>query len=168
MVLNLQNSEDENILFNFDRVYEFIEQGLQIGAVLVHSEEGLSRAPTIVIAYLIKKRGITYDEAFALVKEMKPDINPNTAFVEHLKLFEKSVNKVVENYYKCNICRKSLFNDIHIDFIHEFTPKSNYSYKRFKKSFVTSHECTSYFLNSLNILNLQDIGQKINCPNKNV
>jgi hypothetical protein len=168
MILNVQNTEEENILFNFDRVYEFIEQGVSNGAVLVHSEEGISRSPTIVIAYLIKKRGICYEEAFDIVIKANGDISPNNAFVDHLKLFEKSVNKFMENNYKCGVCRKTLFNDSNIDFVHEFTPKSNYSYKRYKKSFVTSHECTSYFLNSLNVLNLDDVGQKINCPNKNV
>jgi hypothetical protein len=168
MILNIQNTEEDNILFNFDSVYDFIEQGLEKGAVLVHSEEGLSRSPVIIMAYLIKKKGISYDQANDIVIQAKPHICPNDAFVEHLKLFEKNVKKVIENVYKCSICRKTFFNDSNIDFVHEFTPKSKYSYKRYKKSFVTSNECSSYFLNSLNTLNLQDIGQKLNCPNKNV
>lgn len=169
MQLNIQNSEDENILFNFDSVYDFIEQGLKEGGVLVHSEECLSRAPTIMIAFIIKRNKITYEEADAIVKAAKPDISPNEAFKSHLILFEKSVNKVIENYYKCGVCRKTLFDDSNIDFVHEFTPKTNYSYKRYKKSFVTSTECTSYFLNSLGLLNIiEDVGQRINCPGRNV
>ena len=135
MILDIQNEENENILFNFDSVYDYIESGMLKGSVLICSDECISRSPTILIAYLIKKNSLTFDEAFNYVKGLKEDISPLDSFINHLMLFEKATNKVKENVYKCNICRKTLFDDSNIDFIHEFTPKSNYSYKRYKKVF---------------------------------
>lgn len=68
-----------------------------------------------------------------------------------------------------SICRKTLFDDSNIDLDHEFTPKKNYSYKRYKKSFVNTNECTSYFLNHFDNINMNDEkGGKISCPNAHV
>ena len=53
--------------------------------VLVHCSAGESRSPTIVIAFLISTRGCTFLEAFSLVKERRPSINPNPSFVAQLK-----------------------------------------------------------------------------------
>ena len=57
------------------------------GRVLVHCSAGESRSPTIVIAFLISTRGCSFLEAFNLVKERRPSINPNPSFVAQLKQF---------------------------------------------------------------------------------
>jgi dual specificity phosphatase 12 len=137
MKLEVEDSEDENILFNFEAVYNFIEEGLKNGGVLIHCRGGISRSPTIIIAYLMKSRKIGFEEAYKFLSELKPDIQPNNGFMEQLRLFDKQVNKVVENVYKCSVCRKNIFDDSNIDFTHEFSPKEHYSYKRFKKVRIT-------------------------------
>jgi protein-tyrosine phosphatase len=133
MKLEIEDRIDENILFNFEGVYSFIEESLTKGGILIHCRGGISRSPTIILAYLMKKNKIPFEEAYKYLYELKSDINPNEGFLEQLKLFEKQVNKIVENVYKCNICRKTIFDDSFIDLTHEFTPKTNYSYKRYKK-----------------------------------
>lgn len=40
----------------------------------VLSFAGISRSASIIIAYLMKKHDMTYDEAYAAVKDKKPDI----------------------------------------------------------------------------------------------
>ena len=168
MKLDVTDTEDENILFNFESVYNFIEEGKSQGGVLIHCYGGISRSPTIAIAYLMKKYQMTFEQAFNTVKELKSDINPNDGFIQKLQIFEKLLNKPIEFYYKCSVCRKTLFDDSNIDFIHEFSPQSKFSYKRYKKSFVNKDEgCSSFFLNSLSFLNT-DFGGKIMCPGKNV
>jgi hypothetical protein len=169
MKLDVSDAEDENILFNFDAVYSFIEEGREKSGILIHCYGGISRSPTITIAYLIKKLNINLEEAVKFLRSLKPDINPNNGFMERLETFEKNHNRVIEYVYKCSICRKTLFDDSNIDFEHEFSPKKNYSYKRYKKSFVSTDQCASYFLNSLSFLNMNnEIGEKIMCPHKNV
>lgn len=168
MKLDVTDTEDENILFNFESVFNFIEDGKSQGGVLIHCYGGISRSPTIVIAYLMKKNMISFEQAFNTVKELKSDINPNEGFLQKLQIFEKIVNKPIEFYYKCSMCRKTLFDDSNIDFIHEFSPQTKFSYKRYKKSFVNNQQgCSSFFLNSLAFLNT-DLGGKIMCPGKNV
>ena len=53
--------------------------------VLVHCSAGESRSPTLVIAFLISTRGCSFLEAFSLVKQRRPSINPNPSFVAQLK-----------------------------------------------------------------------------------
>lgn len=46
-----------------------LERGLR---VLVHCEEGCERAPLTVAWYLTRRRGMTLDEAYALLKRQRP------------------------------------------------------------------------------------------------
>ncbi|EGN97794.1 hypothetical protein SERLA73DRAFT_182542 [Serpula lacrymans var. lacrymans S7.3] len=67
----------------------FIAKALQGGSnVLVHCQQGVSRSPAIVIAYLIHDLGMTFDQAHALVKRHRPCINPNPGFVNALRAWE--------------------------------------------------------------------------------
>lgn len=49
---------------------------------------GMSRSATIVIAYLMKTRGMSFQDALALVKARRPIVRPNEKFVKQLKDFE--------------------------------------------------------------------------------
>ncbi|XP_054085948.1 dual specificity protein phosphatase 19 [Zeugodacus cucurbitae] len=55
------------------------------GRVLVHCNAGVSRAASIVIAYLILVRGMRYDAAYTLVKSKRECIQPNVGFIKQLK-----------------------------------------------------------------------------------
>jgi dual specificity phosphatase 12 len=101
MKIEVEDNEEENILFNFDSIYNFIEEGRESGAVLIHCYGGISRSATISIAYLIKKEKIPFEKAFEILKGLKEDINPNEGFINQLKLFDSQVNRVIENTYKC-------------------------------------------------------------------
>ncbi|KAK3931174.1 tRNA pseudouridine synthase-like 1 [Frankliniella fusca] len=58
------------------------------GCVLVHCNAGVSRAPTVVIAYLMTFKGLKFNEASALVKEKRPASKPNAGFVQQLLSLE--------------------------------------------------------------------------------
>lgn len=61
--------------------------------------------------------------------------------------YEKEYFKEVEFLFKCSICRSTLFSNIEIDSFHQFTPKLQYSFKKYKNSFVKDNSyCSSYFL----------------------
>lgn len=59
--------------------------------VLVHCVSGISRSVSIVIAYLIKEKAMTYAEAFAFVREKRSVAHPNTGFQRQLKEYERSL-----------------------------------------------------------------------------
>ena len=48
--------------------------------MLIHCAYGVSRSPSIVIAYLMKKYKIDFDEAEHFVKRKRPEIRPNEGF----------------------------------------------------------------------------------------
>jgi protein-tyrosine phosphatase len=56
--------------------------------VLVHCSGGVSRSPSVVMAFLIACRDMTYEEAFRLVKEKRRGIKPGLGFVEQLRQLE--------------------------------------------------------------------------------
>lgn len=69
----------------FDVCSAFIENMRAQGrATLIHCRGGISRSPTIVIAYLMKHRTLAFADAFNLVARSRR-IAPNEAFLKKLK-----------------------------------------------------------------------------------
>ncbi|KAG6852377.1 hypothetical protein C0991_012607 [Blastosporella zonata] len=67
----------------------YIDRALRSGRnVLVHCQQGISRSPAIVIAYLIRNHGMSYDSAFTLLKRKRACVKPNSGFVTALKEWE--------------------------------------------------------------------------------
>jgi protein-tyrosine phosphatase len=61
------------------------------GKVYIHCRQGLGRGPTMTIAYLLKT-GLTYDDAYTLVKRVRTFINPRPSQVTRLKELEQYYN----------------------------------------------------------------------------
>lgn len=77
----------------FDITFNFIESNISNGrAVYVHCMEGISRSPTIVIAYLMKKYNQTYENVLFHVKMKRICIEPNIGFIVHLKSYQKKLS----------------------------------------------------------------------------
>ncbi|KAJ6453211.1 DSPc-domain-containing protein [Mycena vitilis] len=69
---------------------DYIAHALGRGeSVLVHCQQGVSRSAAIVIAYLIREQGLSYDAAAALVRQRRRCIKPNSGFVRTLREWEK-------------------------------------------------------------------------------
>uniref|UniRef100_A0A8C6T1A1 Si:ch1073-184j22.2 n=1 Tax=Neogobius melanostomus TaxID=47308 RepID=A0A8C6T1A1_9GOBI len=58
---------------HFDRVAERIH-GNRAGNTLVHCAAGMSRSPTLVMAYLMRFRGATLSQAHTLVRDKRPHV----------------------------------------------------------------------------------------------
>ena len=56
--------------------------------VLVHCQAGVSRSPTLVVAYLMALYGRPLMETFQLVKQRRQIIAPNFSFMGQLLEFE--------------------------------------------------------------------------------
>lgn len=60
--------------------------------IFIHCNAGISRSPTIVIAYVMKHLKIDFEHAFELVKETRSTIKPNAGFLSQLKAYDKCLN----------------------------------------------------------------------------
>lgn len=73
---------------------DFIDNEIKNGgSVYVHCRQGLGRGPTMAMAYLIKT-GLTYEDAYAMIKRVRIFINPRPGQITRLRELEK--------YYKQN------------------------------------------------------------------
>ncbi len=83
--VSVNDDFDENIEKYFDETYKFIDKvKQQNGKVLVHCQAGISRSPTIVIAYLMKKEKREFQTVFQDVKAKRTNIFPNLKFCFNL------------------------------------------------------------------------------------
>ena len=85
----------------FDGISERIEMTLaKKQSVFVHCQMGISRSSTLVMAYLIRFHGLTRDQAYVLVKEKRPKVEPNVGFWRQLKDYEMALSKERESNAK--------------------------------------------------------------------
>ncbi|KAK3087651.1 hypothetical protein FSP39_008761 [Pinctada imbricata] len=72
----------------FEECFDFIEEGIEEGGVLVHCLVGCSRSATIVIAYLMNKRHRGFGEILGFVRQKRSTVWPNEGFKTQLLMFE--------------------------------------------------------------------------------
>ncbi|XP_033110837.1 dual specificity protein phosphatase 10-like [Anneissia japonica] len=86
----------------FDQAFDFIDLALKKNSgILIHCQAGISRSPTVTIAYIMKKNypHMTMSQAYTLVKNRRSVISPNLHFVGQLASYEqklKSSSRSVE------------------------------------------------------------------------
>lgn len=77
--------ETEQLTRLFERSSEIIDIEQQKGkGVLVHCQRGLSRSPTLVIAYLMMKKRMCLRQAYEMVRKARPNIGPRSNFMVQL------------------------------------------------------------------------------------
>jgi len=59
--------------------------------VLVHCKQGVSRSAAAIMAYLIKRRNKTFEQALEWTRTARACINPNPAFRKQLKQLAKKI-----------------------------------------------------------------------------
>jgi atypical dual specificity phosphatase len=88
-VKRVSDFDDASLLEHLDDVCDAIDRLLHSGAVLVHCKGGISRSPTVVIAYLVAKRDLPLVEAFRIVQTARQSIRLNVNFKRDLAIFEE-------------------------------------------------------------------------------
>ena len=92
-LISIEDDQKSNLFKIIKECIEFIEKSEKI---FIHCMYGVSRSPSIVIAYLMWKTHCSYYDTYFFVKNRRRFIDPNDGFVEQLKLFEKLIKK--DNY----------------------------------------------------------------------
>jgi hypothetical protein len=83
--IEIDDSLEQNISNYIKEALDFIDESQRNNSnILVHCVSGISRSASIVIAYLMDKHKMNYDQAFSYVKTKRATIRPNTNFVEQL------------------------------------------------------------------------------------
>jgi protein-tyrosine phosphatase len=76
----------------FDQVIEFISAAHAAGGlVLIHCQEGISRSVTLALAYRMVTEHISLGKAFADIKLVRPEAEPNPGFLQELRELERRV-----------------------------------------------------------------------------
>lgn len=91
--LKISDSLNVEILPEFEVSSAWIHRMLSVTNVLVHCHAGVSRSPTLVIAYLIQCRGLGLQASYLHVKQVRNEIRPNIKFVQSLVYFDEIVQK---------------------------------------------------------------------------
>lgn len=78
----------------FDLCFRFIDANIKNCGVLVHCAAGISRSATIVISYLMKKKKLSFDDAYEFLEERHPIIDPNIGFIYQLQTYERELEEV--------------------------------------------------------------------------
>ncbi|CAK60831.1 unnamed protein product (macronuclear) [Paramecium tetraurelia] len=90
-VYNILDIESCNIKRIWGDTYQQIDEGLLKGSVLVHCAAGVSRSAATVIAYLMRKQGMSFQEAFQFARLKRSVVCPNFGFQRQLKQFEREL-----------------------------------------------------------------------------
>lgn len=90
---NVLDNKTQKILDIVDEVYTQIEQSRSEGGVLLHCYTGISRSPSFAIAYLMRKRKLTYDEAKKFLLKQRAFIHPSDNFHRQLQQYEKILQR---------------------------------------------------------------------------
>lgn len=77
---------------HFDKSYAFIEEARAAGsAVFIHCSRGVSRSASLVLAYLMRTREQSVEEALSWAVERRPIVNPNEGFLQCLREFGREL-----------------------------------------------------------------------------
>jgi len=96
LVLDVQDTEDQNLIRMFPTAKQFIDQAIaQGGHVLVHCNGGISLAPAFVVMFVMEHYQMPWEDALHMVQNRRYCISPNGGFLTQIKEYE--------SIYKANI-----------------------------------------------------------------
>ena len=68
-------------------------EGRNENCVLVHCAMGKSRSATSLIMYVMRRFGLSLDDAFEFCKTQRQETEPNEGFMEQLRVFEANARR---------------------------------------------------------------------------
>ncbi|TDL17722.1 phosphatases II [Rickenella mellea] len=96
LVLDVQDSEEQNLIRLFPQAKQFIEEAIDGGGrVLVHCNGGISLSPAFVVMFVMEHYQLSWEDALHLVQNRRYCISPNGGFLTQIKEYE--------SIYKANL-----------------------------------------------------------------
>ncbi|KAE9396290.1 phosphatases II [Gymnopus androsaceus JB14] len=88
--VSISDSPSSSIIKVCDSACTIIDDALKSknGTILIHCSSGISRSPMVVAAYLMKRRNIPLKMALRQIVLIRPQISPNSGFLQQLKELE--------------------------------------------------------------------------------
>ena len=84
--IEIDDSMEQSLSNYIEEALDFISESQKNNTkILIHCVSGISRSASIVIAYMMAKYKMNYDQAFSYVKTKREIIHPNANFIEQLK-----------------------------------------------------------------------------------
>ncbi len=80
--LEMDDSLTENLSKFLPQAFKFIEES---EIVYIHCQAGISRSASIVIAYIMWKHKLSYENSYEMVKQARKRISPNSGFIKQLQ-----------------------------------------------------------------------------------
>jgi len=112
LVIVLSESQSETIIPKVKQFHAFIEECLsKNGKVLVYCVDGMSRAPALVIAYIMIKYGLSFKESLKHVQNKRFCVQPSPVLEVQLKEFEPVCQAQMISASSSNVCKRSLEDD---------------------------------------------------------
>lgn len=119
LIHDIEDADSQDILDICIQGAEFIQSQIENQKkILVHCKAGISRSSSFIIAYFIIKHQMTYQQAFQLVLEKRPIIQPNDGFILQLRFLDfiynntnyPNINNLNTQYHFHIATNKSLLN----------------------------------------------------------
>ncbi|CAN7938248.1 unnamed protein product, partial [Ixodes hexagonus] len=94
MRIPVNDNYSEKLMPYFASACRFLDKVRESGGcVLVHCLAGISRSPTVAIAYVMRHLRLSSDDAYRYVKAKRPSISPNFNFLGQLLEYEKQLRR---------------------------------------------------------------------------
>ena len=77
--------ENVDIIFYAEQIFSLLDSNKK---TLVHCSAGRSRSCSIVIFYIMKKYNISFNEAYKLMREKRPNTYLHNGFFKQLQLYK--------------------------------------------------------------------------------
>lgn len=88
--INIFDNNEQTLIKFFDEAHQFIDEARRKKCnILIHCLAGISRSPAVAIAYLMKVNSLRLQDAYNLVKQCRPQIDPSLGFMGQLMMYEK-------------------------------------------------------------------------------
>ncbi|TRY69512.1 hypothetical protein TCAL_09404 [Tigriopus californicus] len=97
----------QNLRQFFEEAFDFIDLARSnASGVLIHCHAGVSRSPTIAVAYLMKHYPMAMSEAYKFVKTRRSIISPNLNFMGQLWEYEQGLSEPTAEEASSHKCQK--------------------------------------------------------------
>lgn len=102
---------------------------------MVHCEAGISRSPTICMAYIMRTQQLQLDAAFDIIKQQRGVISPNFNFMGQLLQFESEILSMAPTHSATPEPATPCVPESATFFANDFA--TNFNTKNFEPSIIT-------------------------------